>query len=452
MTRSWPLILALAGCATTPSPVSTTSAELDGAWASRGAGWILSIDGSDLTLFDVTAARCAMNPDGGGALEETYDRFVRSGDELRLYEPFKQTYETFDRIDGVPTRCRAEPDDSPVSVFEAFAAELRENYPFFEVHGIDWEERVRAARTKVSAETSPTALLEIFRAMLRGLRDGHVRLSATIDGDEHVIAPHMGRTLLRAEAIDRGATTSWLNRYRARVMTELLGDTGKYVANRRIAYGRIGRIGYVNIVVFEGYSTEEGWGNELAAARAAMSEVVAALRDVDAVIVDLSNNRGGISVVAEAIAGFFTREPLVYGSIRRPGGDRQALVVRPAVDAFVGPVYLLTSDVTVSGGERLTLALRKRQVTHVGAPTRGALSKILPKYLPNGWWLWLSNQTLLDHRGVSWEGIGIPPDIEVPVFDPQDPNRGHIEAVRHVVSLAEGSLSTSSSTTTTPSG
>lgn len=101
---------------------------------------------------------------------------------------------------------------------------------------------------------------------------------------------------------------------------------------------------------------------------------------------------------------------------------------------FHGPVYVLASSVTVSGGEEIVLALKALpNVTLVGERTRGALSDILDKKLPNGWRLALSNEIYTDENGMLWEGDGIPPELEIPVFDRENPFKGHVEAVDLVI-------------------
>jgi C-terminal processing protease CtpA/Prc len=72
-------------------------------------------------------------------------------------------------------------------------------------------------------------------------------------------------------------------------------------------------------------------------------------------------------------------------------------------------------------------------VTHVGQTTRGTLSDVLSKPLPNGWSLNLSNEIYIDADGRRWEGVGIPPQIALDVFSAQDPTKGHVEAVRAIV-------------------
>jgi len=59
---------------------------------------------------------------------------------------------------------------------------------------------------------------------------------------------------------------------------------------------------------------------------------------------------------------------------------------------------------------------RQPQVTVIGERTAGALSDILVKPLPNLWVTGLSNEVYLDSEGVSFEQVGVTPEIEVPVF------------------------------------
>ena len=424
---------------TTPIP-----SELHGNWRSRAAGWLLSIGRETFTLYDVTEAVCLKNRDVPLQLAELYDRYhlTPDGQTAHFYEPHKQTFEQFERTDSLIAATARSAD--PVHNFDAFAAYFAENYPFFEQHNIDWSKRVAAARPRVSTDTDDKALFAIFGSMLAGLNDGHVRLAGEVDGAWREIVPYAGRTLAAAAKVDAADSheSSWLNRYRANVMAVLLRGEGAYTGNRRIAYGWLDdeqTIGYLNIVLFEGLadSAEASWTDEIEAAHAAMSEVFHTLGDAQTLVVDVTNNRGGISVVAETIAGYFTSYPVAVGAVQRVADPRspwQQLILQPSsATPFEKPVYLLTSDVTVSGGERFTLWLRALpHVTHLGERTRGSLSKILPKHLPNGWWLWLSSQAIFDHTGNLWEGSGIPPDTILSVFDPNELDDSHPRAVQRI--------------------
>jgi carboxyl-terminal processing protease len=109
--------------------------------------------------------------------------------------------------------------------------------------------------------------------------------------------------------------------------------------------------------------------------------------------------------------------------------------------SFLGPVYLMTTDSTVSAGEIMTMSLRAQpNVTHVGQPTNGALSDILSKSLPNGWALNLSNEIYHDHEGELWEGRGILPDVPMEISNEIDLLDGHPAAVAAVVARIQSDL------------
>jgi carboxyl-terminal processing protease len=159
---------------------------------------------------------------------------------------------------------------------------------------------------------------------------------------------------------------------------------------------------------------------------------------VRAVIIDLSVNYGGFDFVSRAIAERFAAERT--HAYTKYAGDaenpiRTRVVLNPSQGTrFEGPVFLMTSNITVSAGEILTMALRALpNVTHVGELTRGALSDVLDRTLPNGWELSLSNEVYLDSSGAAWEGRGIQPEWKMQVFPDGDPTTGHWTAIQRLL-------------------
>jgi carboxyl-terminal processing protease len=104
----------------------------------------------------------------------------------------------------------------------------------------------------------------------------------------------------------------------------------------------------------------------------------------------------------------------------------------------------VTDRETISAAEILTMCLRALpNVTHIGEATRGSLSDILTKDLPNGWTLNLSNEVYLDSERKGWEGKGIPPHTEFMVHA-EDTAPGDSEAaaramISHVLAEARKS-------------
>lgn len=218
-------------------------------------------------------------------------------------------------------------------------------------------------------------------------------------------------TALGADPATRERT--WSQHYRNGIVA-LLDGGGHHVANRRILWGRIGRVGYINIVTMGAFSSGSA-SDGTAELDAALDDALTAFQGLRGVIVDVTNNRGGYDVISLRIASRFADR-------RRLAFEKQAIgatvpfqpfhVAPSASVRYLGPVTLLTSDITVSAGETFTLAMRALpNVRHAGKRTRGALSDQLAKPLPNGWILTLPAETYRATDGHMYEGIGISPNL-----------------------------------------
>ena len=107
-----------------------------------------------------------------------------------------------------------------------------------------------------------------------------------------------------------------------------------------------------------------------------------------------------------------------------------------ADEAYLQPVTLIAGPITASAAEIFTITMQRLpQVTVIGENTVGILSDILGKPLPNGWSVGLSNEVYLDADGVSFEGIGVTPDMQVPVFSVEEVQAGMDPALDLAISL-----------------
>ncbi len=196
---------------------------------------------------------------------------------------------------------------------------------------------------------------------------------------------------------------------------------GRQVANRRILWGTIGQIGYINIVSMGAFD-KDAPPDDTKALDAALDEALAAFQGLPGMIVDVTNNRGGYDAISLHIASRFAAGRRLAFSKRAIGanGPYQRFEVVPSERIhFLGKVALLTSDVTVSAGETFTLAMRALpNVVQIGGRTRGALSDQLTKPLPNGWTLTLPAEDYRDPDGRSAEGVGIDPARSLSPFNP----------------------------------
>lgn len=64
---------------------------------------------------------------------------------------------------------------------------------------------------------------------------------------------------------------------------------------------------------------------------------------------------------------------------------------------------------------------------------------MLSRTLPNGWSFGLPNERFLTEDGLSFDGIGVPADIEVPVFTLEDRTAGKDAALEKALQVLTAS-------------
>lgn len=300
-------------------------------------------------------------------------------------------------------------------VVREFWKELDQRYAVFpqRLRRGSWEALGRSACATVARDTSATTLFGALERMAQALDDGHIQISAP--------------------SLDR-RTTGWANEYpHGELMAQLVGRVESRYAGGplrragagRIAWGRLGAVGYLDLAAFEGLGGDGREAASVAAVRAVMPEVVAAMAGVAGLIVDLRNNEGGYDAVGLEVARWF-RGPRTfsYTKARRNGPHHDQ--VGPWDSVFVdaspsqaldGPTIVLVSGWTFSAAETFVLSMRTRAgVTILGEHTSGHLSDLFRAQLPNGWRYTFSGERYRAADGVIYEGRGIPLDVLVP-FD-----------------------------------
>lgn len=415
-----------------------------GIWRSRGYGWVFDIGDDAVRQYQLTDSYCFETPEASKSMTETLAldysiyRDHPSGEHLILQLLPEDTEIWADRIDALPPACEVGTGDDPVTVFEYAAELIGEHYAFFDVRGIDWQARVEAARSNVTADMSEAALFDLLAGLIDGFSDSHTKLIGEVDGEKRRQQDGLGETLpfLR----EAGRETEWLIGIFVGLQQDVLDEGAQHTANDRILWGTIdnGRVGYIQILQMGGFSGVDIGDTafrqaEFDAFDAVMDEALLAMADAEFVILDLSNNRGGYDAISRRVASRFSDAAFNGYQTYVPGTNvptRMRQIERAEGVTYTGPVKLLTSDVTVSGGEIATLALRQLpNVTHYGKTTRGSFSTVHSKPLPNGWVIELSNEVIAAPDGQSFEETGIPPHVELEVFPLDEPVEGHRRAV-----------------------
>lgn len=432
---------------------------LDGVWRLRGYGKILHIHQGNYTNYDITKISCL--PVRKGTLRDLKNRFdrfeIHDTDQLSLFSRGGIRCYTYDRLNTLPEYCQSDCTSKlkdPEYNFEVFYHSFKENYPFFKLHNVDWEGIYKTYRPKVTAKTTDDELLEIFSAVIKSFNDPHVSLWA---GDRRfsstkpdALGLHIRQEFPSEKPMDRFFKS--LDKLQSIIKKDFLEVDCRMAANNYIVWGKIKpNIGYLNIFIMGDYA---GVGasrtDSLAVLEWTMDQVVEYFRSVEAVVVDVRFNTGGYGENSIMIANrfadrrrlAFTRKA-VYGE---GFTEKQKFYIHPQGNfQFTGPTFLLTSERTVSAAETFVICMMAcPHVTRVGGTTAGALSNALTKHLPNGWDLEISNEVCEAADGNIYEGIGIPPQVEVPVFIPGNIYPGLKQAVDKAVFLAEKAIAKTS--------
>ncbi len=387
-----------------------------GAWRADTGGAVLELTSLSATLYSESSHSCLSVisfPAHLKLIELVEGAHVSVIDDQLLLElDGSLGANRFNKLDALPPGC-SDPDPDTATardVFYATWSALNEHYAFFDLHEVDWNARQDLAPepggvTPVSDAVVNTMLLRLTE----GLDDGHLHFGSDQIGydspsEDPEWLPEDGS--LTREALHDIAYAN-------------AGTTLIQMGTEPIHYGlRDDGIGYISVQEMD--VTVPFGGNSTAAMAATFGEVLSDLSEAQALVIDIRYNPGGSDTVSFGLAGHFIDVPLEAFTKTTRVGDAQTKpftgVVMPVDDTpDTRPVVLLTSSLTGSAAEILTLAMREiDQVTTLGEPTSGGLSDVMGFTLPNGWGLGLSNQTYLTMDGDLFEGVGIPPDVSVP--------------------------------------
>ncbi|WP_439637438.1 S41 family peptidase [Oceanicaulis sp.] len=453
------LAVALLSSAQSAHPIFAEDGALDGraegVWHSREKGWILDINATGITRWQDTPAGCYASPAPDestpmmGQVEYQLFRPSRDGQSIRLNYLPGDASASFERLDALPQSCGSEDLATETAIFDVFTSVMARHYSFFDARGVDWDAQIAAAHPHVQDGMGEAALWDVLADLLEPLQDSHTKLIGMVDGEPRRAQAGLGTTLpMIRHGMGEG---DWLNGLVDQLFNEVL-DPGAALIADRVIVGEItpesgAPIGYIQIFTMGGFTNNHTPGSlewsqaELAALSDILDDALTRFADHQTVILDLSNNRGGYDAVTRAIAARFTDEAFLGYRVSVPGAPEatEDYEITPHDGVrFTGPLYVMTSDVTVSGGEITTMMLRQLpNVIHVGGTTRGAFSTPLAKPLPNGWYLELSNEVFEDGSGAVFEGRGLPPAIMVDIYPEAAPVAGHRAAIEHVVGLIE---------------
>ncbi|MGC0420110.1 S41 family peptidase [Embleya sp. AB8] len=402
-----------------------------------GYGTLIRIEGTHLDMYDVTKVACVKNdtegerigaPGPGGVTRYTVDGvpeltvIPQGRKHASLADDFSVGRRGLERVAGpLPANCTATPSTDPLAVFDRFWASFDENYPFFAAKGIDWPAVRRQFRPLVRPDSTDAELRQLMSDMIRPLNDGHTALlyqgkpvySGERPGTRHIDKDTRDKALAAGAAHLVGPEQTW--------------------SDRRLGVGELpGRLGYLRVSSFNGYVKGGSYADWEAVLDRALDALltpanVSGPNALRGLVIDLRLNGGGADPLGLHIASRLTERAYVaYAKRARNDPDDptrftrpQPIVVQPSVaPRFTGAIAILTSANTASAGETFTQAMigRTPKVVRIGESTQGVFSDTLERKLSPDWTAILPNEEFLDRHGKTFDGPGIPADVNTPVF------------------------------------
>ncbi|NRA88246.1 MAG: S41 family peptidase [Rhizobiales bacterium] len=442
----------LISCSDRPSKLPTSKnfnlAAHKGIWRSIGYGYLLEITELGMVLYDIDKLNCYKKPISSANISAQMTFFKSVGNMITISVSENSTRYNFTKLKGNLFKyCKINSTSSIINNFDYFTNIMSTHYAYFDLYQINWQKQIIEARAKIHNGTSKPALFKILSSMLHGLNDAHLSLNAEIDGKSFSFKTGYSKYLRPALDIafslqtkfksDRKFRRYWFEKHKKNIIGKILSGQNYTSFNDRIMWGKVDNIGYINIFGMTGFSDNGTLENEIKHAKNAINEIMNRLKSSKAIIVDISTNSGGFDELGLLFASHFTRKQIYAYSKVAVGAEKltQKIYIKPALDnLYLGEIFLITSDHTVSAAETFTLAMRAiKNVTHIGEITRGAFSDILDKPLPNGWELGLSNEIYRDVNGINWEGKGIPPSLILPIFRDKNIFMSHQKAINKII-------------------
>ena len=298
-------------------------------------------------------------------------------------------------LQGCSTVFEAEPANNPEALFENFWKTFDEEYAIFEERGVDWDDQYVAFRPSVTASTSEDELFAILAQIVEPLDDGHV--SITAPGREIFFGNKIRREKIDDELFNLdNIMQNYLDPGFA--ISEDTGYVYGKIKNENVAY------------IFFKYIGDNFFELE---------KFLDAYSDVNGYIIDLRHNDGGdFTYSFSEIGRLVDQERFAFRSRTKNGTGETDFTssydwyVKPEGTYINKPIIVLADRYTISAGERAVMGFRVLpNVTVVGDTTNGAHSTMIGRELANGWFYSIATQKIQLEDSVSYEGIGLPPDV-----------------------------------------
>ncbi|MBR09828.1 MAG: hypothetical protein CMP48_19340 [Rickettsiales bacterium] len=326
------------------------------------------------------------------------------------------------------TLCNAQ---SHQETFEDFWTKMDQNYAFFQLKEIDWQQVYQNNIDHLDNLTDEE-FFQLLVKILEPFEDAHIKLSGT--GAKKLTfsgtRPTNFSNQFGTDSLFRFYDQTVKNYLEANGFSNwshkgpLLSESKAIYDHHVFEYSQTEKTGYIKICWFFYDYHRLGLTTLLSDRKHFLSsfeDILEEMNQTDQIILDLRNNIGGVSGYPERLAGFFTTKKQVgeYTQTRKKSdherfSDLKPTYIQPQNFNYPGSVYLLTNSETVSASEEFVMMMNiLPNVTLIGNNTQGAFSDVKEVKLKNGWRLSLSNMRFVDLNKVNHEGEGIAPDVSI---------------------------------------
>ena len=365
--------------------------------------------------------------------------------------------------------------------FDTHWERLRDDYPYFELYGVDWDAERAEHRPRALAAKDPTEFAWELARLISALPDPHVAFMPAIDTmrglwsipelDTYMIgqrvyvtdwpesqrpvapalfadarhaypeivsvrgeAPQGSAQILAAGPV--GTTFSvrlrWPDGSEAdhelqRPPESNLPPPDKHFGDRWLVTGRVGSIGYLRVQTFDPERCTLGPDGKMTTMlRAALAE----LSDTAGLILDLQGNGGGLVAASDPFLGNLIHRTQRYRWGNSAGKTR---VIRPRSPRYRAPIVALVDGRSASGGEWAARILRDAgRATVIGERTAGAEAAVQTSTGADGSVVHFSAWPMVEPGVTPFQGTGIELDHDLPLTIDQARTHGLDKALKLV--------------------
>lgn len=310
----------------------------------------------------------------------------------------------------------------PEKDFEKFWTTFKDNYAFFQLKSVNWDETYKKYRPQVNNKTEETELVKIFSEMVEPLKDGHI----TISKGEEILYKVKKPSLFKQEfkGIEKDLWKTSFETLQKNGFSEIKG-IGPIVKDENLYYvSQDSELGFIRISRcfgnLESIFDDKKEVEDTKLMLTLFDSILNSFAKTKGIIIDIRANGGGHG--GEELASRFAIEKIIthYKATRLKGGyenitELEPIYITPNIDVkYTNPIVILTNDKTASSAEDFTISLYKQKnVTTIGTNTSGMLSDMFGSDLSNKISFTLSNQRYYSTEKTQLEDVGVPVKIEI---------------------------------------